>query len=86
VSLAPDDSRHGTYNGYNKHGCSCAECRAANAEYQREYRKSPEAKARARSRSRATSRALWRLADAHADEYQTLYVEELAAERKRADA
>jgi len=83
VSLAPDDPRHGTYAGYQR-GCSCAECRAANAEYSRNYRTDPEARARSRAQSRAASRALWRLADEHPDDFQRLYVEQLAVERKRA--
>ena len=29
---------HGTYGGYTNHECRCAECKAANAEYRREYR------------------------------------------------
>lgn len=29
---------HGTYARYNKHGCRCADCRAANTAYTRKYR------------------------------------------------
>lgn len=31
--LPPDDPRHGTYNGYNNHGCRCAPCTRAAADY-----------------------------------------------------
>jgi len=80
--LAADDPRHGTNAGYAR-GCGCAECRAANAAYMREYRKSPEAKTRSNSRPRATSRALWKLAGIHSAEFQSLYAVELAAERRK---
>lgn len=30
---------HGSYYGYNRQGCRCRECRAANAEYHRSYRR-----------------------------------------------
>ena len=30
MPLEPDDSRHGTQNGYNNHGCRCERCREAN--------------------------------------------------------
>jgi hypothetical protein len=35
MSLAPDDPRHGTTNGYNNLGCRCDACRAAKLEYVR---------------------------------------------------
>ena len=31
VSVIVADAPHGTYNGYNHHGCRCAQCRAANS-------------------------------------------------------
>ena len=36
--LAPDDPRHGTFNGYASHRCRCDECRRANAAYHRQNR------------------------------------------------
>lgn len=38
-SLAPDDCRHGTYNGYKHYGCRCDGCKAANSDYERERRR-----------------------------------------------
>jgi len=38
VSLAADDPRHGTVNGYRNLACRCAECRAASTTYLRDYR------------------------------------------------
>jgi len=38
MTLAPDDPLHGTYAGYRNHGCRCAPCRAANADYSRANR------------------------------------------------
>lgn len=32
MTLAPDDPRHGTVNGYVNRKCRCAACRAANTE------------------------------------------------------
>src|SRR5512146_1820006 len=37
VTLAPDDQRHGTTNGYNNLGCRCDRCRAAWTEYYVEW-------------------------------------------------
>lgn len=36
--MTPDDSRHGTLNGYSNLGCRCAECRAAKADETRRRR------------------------------------------------
>lgn len=36
MSLAPDDPRHGTVNGYINLRCRCAPCREAGSAYQRE--------------------------------------------------
>jgi hypothetical protein len=33
-----DDFAHGTYAGYNRHRCRCADCRTANTEYTRSAR------------------------------------------------
>lgn len=37
--LPPATRWHGTYGRYNNHGCRCAACRAANANYKRAYLK-----------------------------------------------
>jgi len=37
-TLAADDSRHGTANGYSNLKCRCRPCRDANSESQSEYR------------------------------------------------
>jgi hypothetical protein len=37
MSLAPDDPRHGTYNGYNNLLCRCNRCRKAAADHMRHY-------------------------------------------------
>jgi hypothetical protein len=36
MTLAPDDPRHGTVNGYGNLGCRCQPCRDAHAAYRRE--------------------------------------------------
>jgi hypothetical protein len=38
VSLARNDPRHGTMNGYSNHGCRCNGCRIANTAYYRAHR------------------------------------------------
>lgn len=34
--MSANDSRHGTRNGYNNHGCRCPACTKANTDYLRE--------------------------------------------------
>lgn len=38
MTLAPDDPRHGTLNGYNNHYCRCDACRTAAVAWNRAYR------------------------------------------------
>ena len=37
MSLADDDPRHGTVNGYSNHRCRCDACRQANTAHSRAY-------------------------------------------------
>lgn len=74
--MKADDPRHGTSPGYQQHRRdgepACDPCRDAQATKMREHRKGPVAH---------TARAQWRLIDAHRDEYERYYAEELAAQR-----
>lgn len=86
--MSPDDARHGTYAGYQRHRLdgesACTPCRDANRAYMRDFRaRRPDVAERERAGSRASSRALWRLADMHRDEYDRLYADELRAENMR---
>ncbi len=78
-----DDPRHGTYAGYQRHRkdgeAACGPCRTANAEYNRTHRSKPVARMKSRKVSKAGGRAAWRLVNAHRDEYDRYYAEELAA-------
>ena len=78
-----DDERHGTLAGSQRHSRAgeppCDACRAAKAEYDREWRSAPEKTRRNRLHARAQARALRKLKDAHPDEYRALYVHEKAA-------
>lgn len=38
MTLAPDDPRHGTVNGYKNHYCRCDKCRTAATMCHREWR------------------------------------------------
>jgi hypothetical protein len=84
--MTPDDPRHGTYAGYQRHRKddedACAPCRAANNEYTRKIRSDPAALKRDREVSRAGSRAAWRTVDAHRADYERFYAEELTALRR----
>lgn len=85
-----DDPRHGTYSGYGQHKrdkeTPCGPCRAANTEYTRTLRKDPIQRIKSRQVSKAGSRAAWRLVDAHREEYERLYAEELAATRPTSES
>ncbi len=75
----------GTRAGYLHHLSEgeppCADCRRANTEYKREYRKRrPSVYAREIASSGVRSRALWRLADLHPGQFQALIDEEMARE------
>lgn len=82
--MSPDDERHGTYSGYQRHikagETPCRPCKTANRDYNRAYRTNPAVRERQRAGERARHRALWRLADAHRAEYDRLYSDELRAE------
>lgn len=53
MTLAPDDPRHGTENGYTNYECRCQRCRAANAEAHRAYMdRKPEQREKHRERER----------------------------------
>lgn len=81
--MTPDDPRHGTSAGYQRHrrdGESArGPCRTAQADKMRAFRKSHVARLKARNVSKAGNRAAWRLVNAHRDEYDRYYAEELAA-------
>ncbi len=86
--MSPDDARHGTYAGYQRHRIdrevACETCRDANRAYMADFRaRRPDVAERGRGGRRAASRALWRLADMHRDEYDRLYADELRAENMR---
>jgi hypothetical protein len=73
---------HGSTAGYHQHRTAgedaCQQCLDAWAAYIREYRtKSPRTKAQAARRQLARSRADQKLKNAHPDEYDALYVDEL---------
>lgn len=78
-----DDPRHGTDAGYQRHRKdsepACGVCRAARAQTMRDRRKDPIERLKARKISKAGSRAAWRLVDAHRNEYERYYADELAA-------
>ena len=74
----------GTYGGAQAHVRKgeevCEPCRTARSEYRREYRKThPGDAAYDRRMNAARSRALWRLAEAHPDEFRTYLDEERKA-------
>lgn len=53
-NIGPDDPRHGSANAYNNYGCRCSACRAAWADYMREYKRrwlgrNPDARERLRA-------------------------------------
>lgn len=76
----------GTYAGDQRHRKegepSCEPCRAARAEYQRQYRATHD-RPDDRLKARAIGRARTRLVHAHLAEYHQFYEEELLAARKR---
>lgn len=84
--MSPDDKRHGTYAGFLAHRSEgeeqCEPCRLARNAYMADLRKRPGFKAREQRANRARSRAVWRLVELHRDEFQTLYLIELAAEAR----
>ena len=81
--MSPDDPRHGTSAGYQRHRkdgeAACGPCREAQAEKVRQHRASPIGRMKSRRVSKAGNRAAWRLVAAHRDEYDRYYAEELAA-------
>lgn len=82
MSLEPEDDRHGTYAGYQA-GCRAECCRTALRDYMRDYRaNNPRAYGRERLRSNARQRALWRLAELHPDEFQSLYLDEIGPAKR----
>lgn len=82
--MSPDDERHGTYSGYQRHvkdhEAACRPCRDAAAAYSRKYRQKEGVMERERAVSRAGSRAAWRVVALHRDEYDRFYADELRAE------
>lgn len=83
--MTPDDPRHGTSAGYQRHRKddepACGPCRAAQAEKTRRFREDPVRRLQARQMSKAQHRAAWRLVDEHREAYEQYYAEELAAVR-----
>lgn len=81
---ARDSIEHGTYRGYQQHlrppkEAACPECRAANTEYHREWRRgqSEEDRKLASRRKAARRRAMEELAQQHPLEYAELLAKEL---------
>ncbi len=69
---------HGTWDGYINHGCRCEECRAASAEYKREWRrKHPGLQARRKQHELARDRALRRLGRMFPEQLAILIADEL---------
>lgn len=72
------DVRHGTPSGALWHARRgedpCDACRAAKAEYDRQWRAAPEKVQRNRLHAGAQRRALKALKDAHPEEYRRLYL------------
>ena len=59
IGLSDDDSRHGTWNGYNNLACRCAPCTEANRITQAAYMaENPEQQEKARVRRRERWRTL----------------------------
>ena len=82
--MSPDDGRHGTYAGYQRHKkdgeTACRPCRAANTEYTKQYRSDPTRRERDYATARASSRAAWRVVALHRAEFDRFYADELRAE------
>jgi len=85
------EPEHGTYAGYQRHRRrgepACDPCKEGNRAYQKARRTTAEGRAAANRHSRATSRALWKLSQAHPEEFAELRrqtLEELALEEQRA--
>lgn len=83
--MRPDDPRHGSYAGAQKHRKDneplCDPCREALNAYMANYRKShPAARQKGRAYSVAYHRALSRLANEHRDRFWVLLDEETGKE------
>lgn len=84
--MSPDDERHGTYAGYQRHRLdgetACGPCRDAARDYAREFRARRDVPAaqRERARQRARNRAVWRLVELHPEDFRRLVAEESRAE------
>lgn len=86
--MSPDDPRHGTPAGYQRHRRdqeqACQPCKGAARAYAAANRsKGGPAVARESAANRARSRALWRLADLHPAQFQALFCHEMEAEGYR---
>lgn len=78
--MSDESVEHGTYSGWNwhmrRHEPACDACRAANSQYQDEWRKTSKGKRSSAIDVRARGRALTRLARMHPSDYRDLYAEE----------
>ncbi len=78
-----DDERHGTAAGARRHSTAgeppCDACRAAKAEYDKNWRSAPEKTRRNRLHASAQAKASSELRRAHLDEYRALYLQAKAA-------
>jgi len=77
------DPRHGTPSGAARHASvgeePCDACRAAKAEYDRDWRAAPERTKRNRLHAKAQALALKSLRHNHPDEYREFYLAHKAA-------
>lgn len=80
--MEPDDLRHGTYAGAQRHQkegeAACEPCRVARASYMAARRADPAIRESERRHAYAADRARRRLVALHREEYERLYLEECA--------